>query len=439
MRHFNTYTIPAPTKDNIFRIYSNALLANLKKNLFAADVTGNVNSMVNATIDVYQAVRQTLRPVPGKLYYFFDMRDISRVITGCGLIQKESVETKVTFIRLWVHEVLRVFGDRMSHEADKEWLFLRIRDAVKSNFKDSFEVAFDHLPKFDNGRITKDSFGDFAFGNLMDAERDGRAKRYEEIGSMEALKSKVLALLDEYNAGVKRKLDIVVSHYMLKCLIKISRILSTPGGSLLMVSTVGSGRKSTAALAAFLQQQSLFETTAQSYHDPDAWRDNLRRVLRECGASRKDATYFMSERQMRTEFLSDIGCLLSTGELPDLFSAEDRQAIIERTRLHAQGGDRNAELSARSVMLYFVEQCRNRLHFALCFSPTSAAFRTCLRTQPNLAKHCTINCYEEWPEEALLEIAAKRMRHVNVREEMKAQAAKTCVRFHEHAKRTSSR
>lgn len=438
LRHFNTYTVPAPTKDNIFRIYSNVLLANLKKNLFAADVTGIVNSMVNATIDVYQAVMKTLRPVPSKLCYFFDMRDVSRVIAGCGLIQKESIDTKIMFIRLWVHEVLRVFGDRISHEGDKEWLYLRVRDAVKSNFKDSFEIAFDHLPKF-NGQLTKDSFGDFAFGNIMDTERSGRGKRYEEIVSMEALRNKVLSLLDEYNASVRRKLDIVVSHYMLKCLIKLSRILSTPGGNVLMVSSIGSGRKSTAALAAFLQQQSMFETTAESYYDASAWRANLRRVLRECGALRKDVTYFMSERQLKDEFLSDISCLLSTGELPDLFSAEDRQAIIEMTRLHAQGGDRNTELSARSVMLYFVEQCRSRLHLVLCFSPTGGAFRTCLCSHPSLVKHCTVNCYDEWPEQALMEIAVKHMKHVNVREEMKAQAAKACVRFHGDAKRTSSR
>ncbi|EFN82623.1 Dynein heavy chain 7, axonemal [Harpegnathos saltator] len=439
LRHFNTYTIPAPTTENIFRIYSNVLLANLKKNLFAADVTANVNSMVNATIDVYKSVMKTLRPVPNKLCYFFDMRDVSRVITGCGLIQKESVETKITFIRLWVHEILRVFRDRMLNEADKEWLFLRTRDAVKSNFKDSFEMAFDHLPKFENGQITKDSFGDFVFGNFMDTERSGRGKRYEEIGSMETLKNKVLAHLDEYNAGAKKKLDIVVSHYMLKFLIKISRILSTPGGNVLVISMIGSGRKSMTALAAFMQQQSLFETTIESYYDANAWKNNLRKVLRECGALRKDVTYFMSERQMKNEFLSDISCLLSTGELPDLFSAEDKQTIIEMIRLHAQAGDRNAELSARSVMLYFVEQCRNRLHFVLCFSPTSTMFRTYLCSHPNLTKHCTVNCYEEWPDEAFLQIAVKHMKNVNVREEMKARAAKACVRFHDDARRMSSR
>ncbi|XP_012233843.2 dynein axonemal heavy chain 7-like [Linepithema humile] len=439
LRHFNTYTIAAPAADNIFKIYFNVLSANLKRNLFAADVTGSVTSIVNATIEVYKSIVKELRPVPSKLYYCFDMRDMSRVISGCGLIQKESVETKVTFIRLWAHEVLRVFGDRMSNDGDKEWLFLRIRDAVKSNFKDSFEVAFDYLPKFGSNQITKDSFGDLMFGNFMDAEKSGRCRRYEEIGSMEALRNKILAYLDEYNANFKRKIDVVVCRYMLECLIKICRVLSMPGGNLLMMSTVGSGRRTTTALAAFVQQQSFFETTAESYYDMSAWRSDLRKILRECGAARRDVAYFMSERQMKDAFLSDIGCLLSTGELPDLFSAEDRQSIIEMTRLHAQGGDRNAEMSARSVMTYFVEQCRNRLHFVLCFSPVSAAFRAYLCSHPNLAKHCTVNCYQVWPDQALLEIAVKHIKLVNVREELKARAARVCVRFHSDAKEMSLR
>lgn len=435
LRHFNTYTITTPTRDNIFRIYSNMLLAYLKKNQFAADVTGNVTSMVNATIDIYVSVMKVLRPVPRKLYYFFDMRDVSKVINGCGLIQKESVETKITFIRLWVHEVLRVFGDRVLDEDDKEWLFLKIREAVKNNFKDSFEVAFDHLPKFENNQITKDSFDDLMFGNFMNSsKKSNQYKQYEEITSIDALKNKVLAYLEEYNTNVK-KMNIVVCHHMLKILIKISRILSTPGGNILMISTVGSGRKSMTTLAAFMQQQSLYEITTASYYDMDAWKNNLRKVLRECGTLRKDVTYFINERRMKDTFLSDISCLLSTGELPDLFSVEDKQSIIEITRLYAQGGDQNAELSARSVMMYFADQCKNRLHFVLCFSPTNTAFRTYLCSYPNLAKHCTVNYYQEWPDEALQEIAVKYMKQVNVREGIKTHMAKTCVQFHNDAKK----
>ncbi|KAG5312033.1 DYH7 protein, partial [Pseudoatta argentina] len=436
LRHFNTYAISAPTTDNIFRTYFNILLASLKKNLFSADVAGSITSIVNSTIDVYKSVIKTLRPVPSKLYYYFDMRDISRVISGCGLIQKESVETKITFIRLWVHEILRVFSDRMLDDGDKEWLFLKIRDAVKSNFKDSFEIAFDHLPKFEN-QITKDSFNDLMFGNFMDIEKECKCRRYEEITSMEILKNKVLSYLDKYNASFKRKIDVVVCRYMLESLIKVSRILNTPGGSVLMISTVGSGRKSTIALAAFMQQQILFETTIESYYDMDAWKNELKKILRECGTLRKDITYFMNEKQIKDAFLSDISCLLSTGELPDLFSIEDRQNIIEMTRLHAQDGDRNVELSACSVMSYFVNQCKNRLHFVLCFSPTSATFRTYLCSHPNLAKHCTVNCYQVWPNDALLEIAVKHMRDVNVREEVKADAARICVQFHNSAKEMS--
>ncbi|KAL0118616.1 hypothetical protein PUN28_009352 [Cardiocondyla obscurior] len=432
LRHFNTYMLSAPTTDNIFRTYFNVLLANLKKNLFAADVTGSVTTIVNATIDIYKSVIKTLRPVPNKMYYYFDMRDISRVINGCGLIQKESVETKITFIRLWAHEILRVFGDRILDESDKEWLFLRIRDTVKNNFKDSFEIAFDHLPKFEN-QITKDSFNDLMFGNFAETEK----RRYEEIG-LEALRNKVLAYLNEYNASVKKKrLNIVVCRYVLESLIKISRILSIPGGNVLMISNVGTGRKSTTSLAAFMQQQTMFETTVDSYYNINAWRDELKRVLRECGTLRKDVTYFMNERQIKNEFLNDLSCLLSTGEIPDLFSTEDRQSIIEMTRLHAQCGDRNVELSARSVMTYFTDECKNRLHLVLCFSPTSVAFRTYLCLYPNLAKHCTVNCYQTWPDQALLDIAVKYMKDVDAQEEIKADAAKICVQFHNNAKEMS--
>jgi len=433
-RHFNIYVIPPPTADDIFRIYSNMLLANLKKNLFAMDVTGSVTNIVRATIDVYQSVKKMLRPVPSKLHYAFNMRDISRVINGCSLIQKESVETKVTFIRLWAHEVLRVFSDRILDEDDEEWFFLRIRDTMKNNFiKDSFNVAFDHLPKSKNNQITKDSFRDLMFGSFMDTERNNRCKRYEEISSMEVLKNKVLIYLTEYNANFKKKIDIVICRYLLESLIKVSRILSIPSGNMLLISNVGSGRRSITGLAAFMQQQTFFEASIESYYDMDVWRNDLRRVLRECGTLRKDVTYFMSERQMKDVFLCDISCLLSTGELPDLFSSEDKRSIIETTRLHAQGGDQNAELSARLIMTYFVNQCKNRLHFVLCFSLSSIAYRTYLCLHPNLSKYCTVNCYQVWPDQMLSEIAIKHMSYINVPEEIKSRLAETCVQLHNNA------
>lgn len=48
-------------------------------------------------------------------------------------------------IRLFVHEVYRVFYDRLVDDQDRAWLFKLISNIVKEHFKENFETVFEHL------------------------------------------------------------------------------------------------------------------------------------------------------------------------------------------------------------------------------------------------------------------------------------------------------
>ena len=47
--------------------------------------------------------------------------------------------------RLWVHEVFRVYYDRLVDDQDRSWLFMLLKDVVKSHFKEDFNGVFKHL------------------------------------------------------------------------------------------------------------------------------------------------------------------------------------------------------------------------------------------------------------------------------------------------------
>lgn len=88
---------------------------------------------------------QNLLPTPAKSHYTFNLRDFSRVIQGCLLMKKESVQNKCTMIRLFVHEVFRVFYDRLVDDKDRGWLYELTKSILKDHFKESFDQVFDHL------------------------------------------------------------------------------------------------------------------------------------------------------------------------------------------------------------------------------------------------------------------------------------------------------
>ncbi|CAL7950071.1 unnamed protein product [Xylocopa violacea] len=440
LRHFILYAMYTPATDTIFRMFSNILFINLKKNSFTADIFSTVTNITNAIIDIYTSVIKTLLPIPTKFQYLFNIRDISEVIHGCSLLQKESVDTKVTFVRLWAHEIWRVFGDRILDNSDKQWLFLQIKEISKRHFKDSFETVFDYLPKSDNNEITKDSFNSLIFSNFMDIGKD-KNKKYEEINSIEKVKNKILFYLNEYNNNnlIKNRIDVVVTQYVLESLIKISRILAIPRGNLLLISSVGSGRKSLATLAAYMQQQELFEPSVHSYCNFDIWRTDLKMVLQKCGGLRQDFILFLKDKQMKVNFLHDISCLLATGDIPDLFSIKERCSIIEMVRLYAQGGNKNDEISNHAVMNYFLQQCRNKLHIIICFSSTNEAIRLYLHKYPELVKYCAINWYEIWPTEVLTQVGLKYVQDINIEENIKINVVKACIKLHNNAKEMSAK
>lgn len=94
---------------------------------------------------VYKKAMQNLLPTPAKSHYTFNLRDFSRVVQGCLLLKKESVESKHTLIRLFVHEVFRVFYDRLVNAEDQAWLYRLMNTIVKEHFKENFDTVFEHL------------------------------------------------------------------------------------------------------------------------------------------------------------------------------------------------------------------------------------------------------------------------------------------------------
>ncbi|XP_048510723.1 dynein axonemal heavy chain 7 isoform X3 [Athalia rosae] len=437
LRHFSLYTISTFSRESIFRIFSNVALVGLKRNGFASDVVVVVTLLVNATMEIFEAASRSLRPTPAKSHYLFNLRDFSRVITGCALIKKESVESKTTFVRIWVHEILRVFGDRLIERNDHKWLFEKIKEVVPSVMKESFENAFGHLPKFDD-ELTEESLHDLLFGNFMDLDATPDDKRYEEIASMEEYKSVALLCLEEYNTTHKSKIDIVLFRYALEHLARICRIMAIPCGSLLMVGVGGSGRQSLTRLAAGIGGHALFQPEIGVAYGMNEWREDIKKVLKNSGGTGKDLAFLFTESQIKEEgFLGDIDGLLNSGEVPNLFTIEEKQEVIEMTRLAAQGGNRNLDVSVLSVLAFFVNRCKEKLHIMLCFSPIGDAFRIRLRLYPSLVNCCTIDWFEMWPEDALEQVAARYMTYVDVDEMIKVNSIVACKYFHLCAKENS--
>ena len=93
------------------------------------------DAVVISTIDVYQAIVETKLPTPARFHYLFNLRDISKVIQGILMTRPISIRDPETLGKLWVHEVQRVFHDRLIDDEDRDWFNNLLIDQLAKNFR----------------------------------------------------------------------------------------------------------------------------------------------------------------------------------------------------------------------------------------------------------------------------------------------------------------
>uniref|UniRef100_A0A663MAG9 Dynein axonemal heavy chain 12 n=1 Tax=Athene cunicularia TaxID=194338 RepID=A0A663MAG9_ATHCN len=406
LRHFSICAINSFSDETMVHIFSTLVAFYLRTSEFSSEFFTIGNQIVTATLEV-RAIKNLL-PTPAKSHYTFNLRDFSRVIHGCLLIKRTSVESKRVMIRLFVHEVFRVFYDRLVEDNDRAWLFNLMKDIVKEHFKE----------------ITEENMKSLFFGDYMIPELEGDERLYVEIPSIQLFSDVVEQCLDEYNQTHKTRMNLVVFRYVLEHLSRVSRILKQPGGNALLVGMGGSGRQSLTRLAAFMAKMCVFQPEISKTYGTTEWREDMKSLLKNAGVKGLKTVFIITDAQIKEEsFLEDVDSVLNTGEVPNLFAADEKQEIIEGTPwIQAQ--------NPLALFAFFVNCCKENLHIVVAFSPIGDAFRNRLRQFPSLINCCTIDWFQPWPEDALECVASKFLETLQLTDGERQEVVPICKYFH---------
>ncbi|XP_006892348.1 PREDICTED: dynein heavy chain 12, axonemal [Elephantulus edwardii] len=430
IRHFNICTINTFSDDTMIRIFSAIVSFYLRNHDFVPEYFLIGNQIVSGTMEIYKKSMENLLPTPTKSHYTFNLRDFSRVILGCLLIDKEAVESKHTMIRLFVHEVLRVFYDRLIDDEDRGWLFTLIKSVIKDHFRESFDGIFSHLRK-GSAAVTEEDLRSLMFGDYLNPDLEGDDRVYTEISDIHYFNDIVDQCLDEYNQTHKTRMNLVIFRYVLEHLSRICRILKQSGGNALLVGFGGSGRQSLTRLATSMAKMQIFQPEISKSYGINEWREDLKGLLRNAGMRGQKTVFLITDTQIKEEaFLEDIDSVLNTGEVPNIFAADEKQEVMEGVRPAAQAGNKHEELSPLALFAFFVNCCKNNLHVVVAFSPIGDAFRNRLRQFPSLINCCTIDWFQPWPEDALELVAVKFLETLELTVAERREVVPICKHFH---------
>jgi dynein heavy chain len=74
------------------------------------------------------------------------------IIQGVLLSVPEAIEDLISMKRLWVHEVLRVYYDRLVDDSDICWLFDQLHVVIEERLEENMDEMFMHL-RTDNEKV----------------------------------------------------------------------------------------------------------------------------------------------------------------------------------------------------------------------------------------------------------------------------------------------
>jgi len=387
VRHFNMLTYTELDENTIKYIFGTIVEFFLKK--FNESIRNAQETLIESVLHVYNTVKAELKPTPAKSFYTFNLRDISKVFQGiCSASSKHCPEV-VHIVRLWYHENLRVFHDRLTTEEDREFM----KNILKSKFPD-FKVTAQDVLNAD--RII---FGDFMQG------RDVEPKVYTQIDDLNSLLNRMENYLEDYNAdssgASKKQMKLVMFLDACEHIARISRVLRQPQGNALLLGIGGSGRQSLARMATFVSNYDIFQVEIIKGYGMKKWRDDLRECLMLAGVKNRPITFLFVDTQIINEqMLEDINNILNTGDVTNLYRNEDYDTIYNTCKTECLR--KGLQPNKMNMFAQYLVRVQKNIHVVIAMSPLGEVFRTRLRMFPSLINCCTIDWFTEWPDEALV-------------------------------------
>ena len=254
LRHCPLMLVDFPGFDSLKQIYGTFNKAMLKRNLGLRAVA---DCLTLAMIEFY-TTSQNHFTADMQPHYIYSPRELTRWKYALNEAI-EHLDSTEDLVRLWAHEALRLFCDRLVHDEEKKWCDNLIDEVASRNFPNLKSSALERPILFSN-YLTK---------NYVSVDRP-ELKKYIEAR---------LKIFYEEQLNV----PIVVFDEVLEHILRIDRVLRQPLGHLLLVGSSGVGKTTLSRFVSWMNNISVFQIKAGRNYTLQNFDEDLRDVMKRAG------------------------------------------------------------------------------------------------------------------------------------------------------------
>ncbi|RWS14208.1 Dynein heavy chain: cytoplasmic-like protein [Dinothrombium tinctorium] len=315
-------------------------------------------------------------------HYVYSPRELTRWVRGiCEAIRPLETLSVEGLVRLWAHEGLRLFQDRLVEEEERIWTDENIDLIAIKHFPNTDRQLALNRPILYSNWLSKD---------YVPVNRD-------ELREFTKARLKIF---------YEEELDIplVLFNEVLDHVLRIDRIFRQPQGHLLLIGVSGAGKTTLSRFVAWMNGLSIFQIKVHNKYTALDFDEDLRAVLRRSGCKDEKICFILDESNvLDSSFLERMNTLLANGEVPGLFEGDEFTTLMTQCKEASQREglmlDSNEELYK-----WFTQQVMKNLHVVFTMNPSSEGLKDRAATSPALFNRCVLNWFGDWSDEALFQV-----------------------------------
>lgn len=388
LRHAPLVMVDYPGELSLKQIYGTFNNAILK---IVPTLRGYADALTQAMIRVYLDSQKRFTPEI-QPHYVYSPRELTRWVRAIyEAIRPLETLTLEGLVRIWAHEALRLFSDRLIDEEERQWT----EETVN-------RVAIEHFPNLDQETALQRPilFSNWLSKNYVPVERD-------------QLRDFVKARLRTF---CEEELDVplILFNDVIEHVLRIDRVFRQPQGHLILIGVSGSGKTTLSRFVAWMNGLSVFQIKVHGKYSSEDFDEDLRTVLRRCGCKGEKICFIMDESNvLDSGFLERMNTLLANGEVPGLFEGDEYATLMTACK---EGAQRQGLLldSQEELYKWFTQQIVRNLHVVFTMNPPSEGLSSKAATSPALFNRCVLNWFGDWSDQALYQVAFELTQSIDI-------------------------